>query len=87
MAELVVTGLSQACCQLVTVHGPGQKHYRVLIDSRVLIVLDMIEAFPGLSVALDSLGLVGSGAHLCGLGLCLGTQCMCKGLKDLQKSC
>lgn len=40
----------------------------------MLIVLDMIEAFPGLSVALDFLGIVGSGAHLCGLGLHLGTQ-------------
>lgn len=74
MAQLVATGLIQACCQLVTVHGPGQKHYRVLIDSRLLIVLDMIEAFPGLSVALDSLGIVCSGAYLCGLGLRLWTQ-------------
>lgn len=74
MAQLVATGLSQACCQLVTVHGPGQEHYWVLIDSRLLIVLDMIEAFPGLSVPIDSLGIVGSGAYLGGLGLRLGTQ-------------
>lgn len=74
MAQLVATGLSQACCQLVTVHGLGQEHYWVLIDSRLLIVLDMIEAFSGLSVPLDSLGIVGSGAYLGGLGLRLGTQ-------------
>lgn len=50
MAHLVATGLCQACCWLVTVHGPGLKHYRTLIYSRLLIVLEMMEAFPGLSV-------------------------------------